>query len=94
MLRLHDGVFTCEANKFDFQLESQVLTAYRNPRCRTNQLGKPTSLVWYRTFPRPQDAIEVEKTIKGWLRKKKLMLIKKENPEWKDLGPEIMKEDC
>ncbi|WP_199774268.1 GIY-YIG nuclease family protein [Salinibacter altiplanensis] len=49
-----------------------------------------TRLVWYRTFPRPQDAIAVEKTIKGWLRKKKVALIKEENPSWNDLGPAVM----
>ena len=30
-------------------------------------------------------AIEREKQIKGWLRKKKIALIEKNNPEWKDL---------
>jgi putative endonuclease len=30
-------------------------------------------------------AIEREKQIKGWLRKKKIALIEKDNPEWKDL---------
>ena len=52
-----------------------------------------TRLVWYRAFPRPQDAIEAEKTIKGWLRKKKVALIERENEEWKDLGPMGMSAD-
>jgi putative endonuclease len=30
-------------------------------------------------------AIEREKQIKGWLRKKKIALIEENNPEWKDL---------
>ena len=30
-------------------------------------------------------AIEREKQIKGWLRKKKIALIESNNPEWKDL---------
>jgi len=30
-------------------------------------------------------ALEREKQIKGWLRKKKIALVESENPEWKDL---------
>ena len=33
-------------------------------------------------------AIAREKQIKGWLRRKKIELIEKENPQWKDLGEE------
>ena len=51
-----------------------------------------TRLVWYRAFSRPQDAIAAEKTIKGWLRKKKVALIEEENPSWSDLGPAAMEE--
>ena len=49
-----------------------------------------TRLVWYRAFPRPQDAIAAEKKIKCWLREKKIALIEKENAGWTDLGPEVM----
>ena len=35
-------------------------------------------------------AIEREKQIKGWLRKKKIALIEENNPEWKDLYEEIV----
>ena len=51
-----------------------------------------TRLVWCRAFPRPQDAIAAEKTIKGWLREKKEALIEAENETWTDLGPEVMAE--
>lgn len=51
-----------------------------------------TRLVWYRSFPRPQDVITAEKKIKGWVRDKKVALIEKENPEWNDLGPSVMEE--
>jgi putative endonuclease len=51
-----------------------------------------TRLVWYQAFPRPQDVIAVEKTIKGWLREKKEALIEAENETWTDLGPEVMAE--
>lgn len=46
-------------------------------------------VVWYDVFPSPQEAIESEKKIKGWLRKKKINLIKSINPEFKDLLKEI-----
>lgn len=42
-------------------------------------------LVFYQTFDNPTDAIAVEKKIKGWLRIKKIMLIKKNNPGFNDL---------
>ena len=34
-------------------------------------------------------AITREKQIKGWLRSKKIALIEKENPHWKDLSPKL-----
>lgn len=52
-----------------------------------------TRLVWYRTFPRPQDAVAAEKKIKGWVRRKKVAMIEEENPEWNDLGPAVMEEE-
>ena len=42
-------------------------------------------LVWHEFHERIESAIEREKQIKGWLRKKKLALIETMNPEWKDL---------
>lgn len=42
-------------------------------------------IVWYEVFPNPEEAISAEKKIKGWLRSKKIELIKKSNPEFKDL---------
>lgn len=42
-------------------------------------------LVFYEVFSHPDDAITAEKKIKGWLRKKKIDLTRKENPEWRDL---------
>jgi putative endonuclease len=45
-----------------------------------------TRLVWYETFSQIDDAIEWEKRIKGWLRRKKVALIESENPNWLDLS--------
>ncbi len=43
-------------------------------------------LVYYEAFNHPADAIAAEKRIKGWLRKKKLDLIRTINPEFKNLS--------
>jgi putative endonuclease len=50
-----------------------------------------TRLVWYHAFRTPMEAIKMEKRIKGWLRAKKLDLIKSVNPGWKDLSVEWFK---
>jgi putative endonuclease len=46
-------------------------------------------LVWFETYDDPVNAIEREKEIKKWRRSWKIDLIEKENPEWKDLYPDI-----
>ena len=43
-------------------------------------------LVYYEEYGRIEDAIQREKQIKGWSRKKKTDLIEKENYFWKDLS--------
>lgn len=43
-------------------------------------------LIYYETFSDVYSAITREKTIKGWLRIKKVELINTINPEWKDLS--------
>ena len=42
-------------------------------------------LVWFEEFTTPEEAIIVEKKIKGWKRCKKIKLIKIKNPKFKDL---------
>ncbi len=44
-----------------------------------------TKLVYYEVFNSPEEAIVAEKKIKGWIRKKKIDLIKNINPEFRDL---------
>lgn len=46
-------------------------------------------LVYFEIFHRIEDAIAREKQIKGGSRAKKIILIEKQNPEWKDLGEEV-----
>jgi len=43
-------------------------------------------LVYYETFDNPGDAIAREKQLKRWTRKKKVLLIRKENPDFQDLS--------
>ena len=43
-------------------------------------------LVYFETFTNIKDAIIREKTIKGWTRAKKNVLIDSLNPQWKDLS--------
>lgn len=43
-------------------------------------------LVWFEGFPTPEEAITVEKRIKGWVRRKKINLIKNKNPNFQDLS--------
>ena len=42
-------------------------------------------LVYFEVTDNPIAAIEREKQIKGWNRKRKNKLVKSKNPEWKDL---------
>ena len=48
-------------------------------------------LVYFEEFTTPIEAITREKQIKGWLRSKKIDLIKKGNSDYKDLYFEIIK---
>jgi len=43
-------------------------------------------LVWYRHFEHPSEAIAWEKKLKGWLRARKLELVREMNPTWEDLS--------
>jgi putative endonuclease len=45
-------------------------------------------LVYYESTSNVYAALEREKQIKGWLRKKKIALIDSMNPAWKDLSEE------
>jgi putative endonuclease len=49
-------------------------------------------LVWYENHSRIEDAIQREKTIKHWVRKWKLELIERSNPEWRDLYSDMLTE--
>jgi putative endonuclease len=53
------------------------------------QKYKVNNLVFYEETKYVNNAIEREKQIKGWTRKKKINLIERMNPGWKDLYYEI-----
>ncbi|MBZ0179656.1 MAG: GIY-YIG nuclease family protein [Melioribacteraceae bacterium] len=45
-----------------------------------------TKLIYYEIFNDVRAAIAREKQIKGWTRTKKIALIEKANPKWRDLS--------
>ncbi len=47
-------------------------------------------LVYYETHEEALSAINREKRLKFWKRQWKIELIEKENPDWKDLYPELL----
>ena len=49
-------------------------------------------LVWYEHHSRIEDAIQREKSLKRWLRKWKLELIERSNPQWRDLHTAMLAE--
>ena len=46
-------------------------------------------LVYYEVFEDIRDAIAREKQLKRWRREKKVRLIERENPNWKDLSKDL-----
>ena len=54
----------------------------------TERYGVKT-LVHFEIFSNIEDAIRRENSIKKWYRKWKLELIERDNPDWRDLWPEI-----
>jgi putative endonuclease len=43
-------------------------------------------LVWFENFEHVNNAIAIEKKLKGWLRVRKISLIESKNPTWQDLS--------
>ncbi len=50
-----------------------------------------TKLVYYRIVDDRDNALMLEKQIKGWNRSKKASVVKMDNPDWKDLFEELIK---
>jgi putative endonuclease len=49
-----------------------------------------THIVYYEIFGGPRAAIAREKQIKGWVRSKKIALIERMNPRWRDLSQDFL----
>jgi len=49
-------------------------------------------LVFFEEYQYIQDAIQREKQLKGWLREKKIKLIKEDNPNMNDLSKELLED--
>lgn len=49
------------------------------------------TLVYFEVYDDIVDAISREKTLKRWRRSWKLDLIEKDNPDWRDLYPDIIR---
>ncbi|MFH1534852.1 MAG: GIY-YIG nuclease family protein [Patescibacteria group bacterium] len=47
-------------------------------------------LIYFDVFNYPLDAIQREKQIKGWVRKKKEALVNSVNPKWEDLFEDLL----
>jgi len=45
-----------------------------------------TKLVYFEEFANVEEAIAAEKKLKGWVRRKKDLLISSSNPSWRDLS--------
>ena len=75
-------IYTGVTNDLQRRVREHKLKQIPGFTCKYNV----TRLVNFEEFDRIEDAIVREKTIKGWLRKKKMTLIEKGNGTWKDLA--------
>ena len=50
-----------------------------------------TKLVYFEALPSIKNAINRERQVKGWVRAKKIELIERLNPEWRDLGEKFFR---
>jgi putative endonuclease len=67
-------------------LERRVAEHKRAEAPSFTQRYKATRLVYYESTPDVRSALEREKQIKGWLRRRKIQLIASFNPRWTDLS--------
>ena len=73
-------------------LEQRLTEHYINRKNEETFAGKYQCyyLLFFERYQYIDKAIAREKQIKGWLRKKKEVLINEENPEWKFLNEDVM----
>ena len=68
---------------------SRRLEEHRLGRVTHTAKYKIDRLIYLEPFETPPDAIAREKQLKGWTRAKKIALINRSNPDWRDLAGEI-----
>lgn len=78
---LYIGV-TCDLRKRVYEHKNKLVEGFTSKY----NLNK---LVYVETFTTIEEAIAAEKKLKGWLRSKKIALISKQNPEFKDLSEDF-----
>ena len=73
-------------------LEQRLSEHYFNRNSDETFAGKYKchNLIFFERYQYVDKAIEREKQIKGWTRKKKEVLIVEDNPEWKFLNEDVM----
>jgi len=71
-------------------LVKRVYEHKNNLGSRFTQTYSVHNLVYYETTDDVMSAITREKQLKKWKRNWKINLIQKQNPEWRDLYPELL----
>ena len=82
---LYTGI-TNELQRRVYQHKNKVMDSFTS-RYDVNHL------VYFEAFGDVLQAIAREKQIKGWTRRKKLVLIESQNPTWRDLSDDWLKPD-
>jgi putative endonuclease len=75
-------------------LEVRIDAHKRNMNAGFTRDFNVTMLVYVEQFANPDDAIAREKQLKNWNRAKKIALIERANPEWKDLAADWLSGDA
>ena len=76
---------------FTSNLLQRVHDHKTNKYCGFTQKYNVKSLVYFEIFNDPNTAITREKNLKAWKREWKIELIEKENPTWRDLYYDIVR---
>ena len=78
----HSTLYTSVTNDLERRVVEHIQGEVKGSASR-HHLNR---LVWFKSYRDVNAAIAREKTIKGWLRSKKLDLINSMNSDWKDLA--------
>jgi putative endonuclease len=84
--RPYGTIYTGSTTELKYRTESHRTKKYQNSFSARYNLDK---LVWYQEFDRVTEARAREKQLKAGSRAKKVKLIEKMNPEWRDLSDDL-----